>query len=202
MADNVERYNQVQIELFSKSFGTVIIQEPKGWDGDTRSYKRDKKSRGIVFKTEIGLEFFGEAKSLLTQTFRSRGIQEKVLISKFEKSVLSISEDWKLRYIQELDMGTFKENVKINSCTVQATEGGIYDDIKKRRSAKYNLINTESADGIDIGVLKTYRFLPQPRRIFFESFLSDTQTGYRINSERYRAFSVSETTRTIPLRVV
>ncbi len=202
MADNVERYNQVQIELFSKSFGSVIIQEPKGWEGDTRSYKRDKKSRGIVFKTEIGLEFFGEAKDLLTQTFKSRGIQEKVLISKFEKSVLSISEDWKLRYIQELDMGTLKENVKINSCTVQATEGGIYDDIKKRRSAKYNLINTESADGIDIGELRTYRFLPQPRSIFFESFLKDSQTGYRVNSAEFKAASLSQTSRTIPLRTV
>ena len=39
--DNIERNNQVRYELYTRKIGGIIIQEPKGWENDTRSYERD-----------------------------------------------------------------------------------------------------------------------------------------------------------------
>ena len=196
--DNIERNNESEHKLFTKLFGEIVIQEPKGWNNDAKSYKRDKKSRSILSKTTIDLEFFGEASEWLNTLFRAFGIQEKVLLSKFEKNDTLVSEEWKLRYVQEVDMGTFDQDAKTGKTTVKATEGGLYSDIKNREANKYNLIDRTSADGDDIGVLKTYPFQPQPRSIFLDSLLEDSQNGYRINSERFKT-SNSDSHRTVPL---
>lgn len=198
MTDNLERNNESEHKLFTKLFGEITIQEPKGWNNDTRSYVRDKKSRGILSKTTIDLEFYGDASEWINTLFRAFGISEKVLLSKFEKSKTLISEDWNLRYVQEIDMGSFEMDSKTGKVTVKATEGGLYGDIKNRQTNKYNLIDTTAADGQDIGVLKTYPFQPQTRSIFLDSLLEDSQNGYRINSRRFIS-EASETHRTIPL---
>lgn len=199
--DNIERNNQVRYELYTRRIGGIIIQEPKGWENDTRSYERDKDSRGIQYKTNVDLEFYGNASEYLNTVFTAFGIQEKVILTKYEKDRFSINEKWKIRYVQELDMATFKIVNRTGNVTIKATEGGLYSDIKNRESDEYDLLNNESADGIDIGSIKTHPFEPKVRGIFLESLLRDSQTEYRINSERYQN-SLSETSRTVPFQVV
>jgi hypothetical protein len=200
--DNVERNNESRHELYTKLLGGLVIQEPKGWANDIPSFKRDKESRGILSKTEIDLEFYGDGAEWISLAANSFGIQETVLLIKSEKDIYSLNEEWRVRYVQEVDMGTYKKDKKTGKVTVKATEGGLYDRIKKRKSKKYDLINTESADGDDIGSITTYPFQPQPRGLFLESFLEDEQNGYRINSRTFSSAAWSETTRTIPLKLV
>jgi hypothetical protein len=198
--DNIERNNESQHQLYTKLLGGLIIQEPDGWSNDIPSFKRDKSSRGILSKTEIDLEFYGDGADWLSTVANSFGIQETVLLIKSEKDVYSINEKWRVRYIQEIDMGTYVRDKKTGKVTVKATEGGLYDKIKKRKSKKYDLVNTESADGDDIGAIKTYPFQPQPRDIFLQSFINveRPQLNYRVNSENYKV-STSDSQRTIPL---
>ena len=197
--DNIERNNESQIELYTRLLGGLIIQEPKGYANDSPSFKRDKQSKGILSKTEINLEFYGNGAEWLTTVFEAFGIQETVLIIKHEKDLYSINERWTARYIQEVDMSSYDKDVKTGRVTVSATEGGLYDKIKKRKSKKYNLITTQSADGDEIGAIKTYDFQPQPRDIFLESLMEDTQTEYRVNSQRFDT-TTAYSHRTIPLR--
>lgn len=196
--DNLERQSIVRYELYSPTYGNVVIQQPRKWGEDTISYERKKDSRRIEKKVLVDLEFFGDGAEMIKNIHLSRGVQEKVLITKFERDSLSLSEQFKVRYVQQLDMGTYKRNSKTGNVTIKATEGGLATDIDNRKSDKYDLINDESADGINIGAIQTESFTPQPRGILLESLLEDTQTGYRVNSERYKE-NLTDVSRSIPL---
>lgn len=202
--NNIERANTVLYELYSDKFGKLSIQEPSGWSEDVRSYNRDVDSRGIVSKIDIDLEFFGDGAKYLRDIYYTLGIQEKVLLIKYEKNRFTLSEEWEIKYIQELDLGTFKENQRTGNVTVNSTEGGLYSDIKNRESDEYDILNNFSADDIDIGQLETLPFEPLGRKIFIESLLRDEQTDFRINGTRSK--QVGNTTRvnvrSIPLDIV
>jgi len=198
MSDNVERNNESQHTLYSPVFGTQIIQEPKGWANDIPSFERDKDSRAILSKTTIDYEFFGDGAFWLETLYKTFGVSEKAFILKHEKDVLSLSEKWKLRYNQQIDMGTYEKDNDTGGVKVKATEGGMTEEIKNRKSDKYDLINQQSADGMDIGELTTYPFQPTARSIYFNTMLKDSQVDYRINSERYKN-SCSNSVRTVPL---
>jgi len=200
MAENLERVNQVYYTLYTKTFGEKVIQEPKGWENDFKSYERDKDSRGIVSMTNIDLEFFGDGSDYLRSIYYGYGIEENVTLTKYERNRFSISEEFDVKYIQKLDMGTFTEVVKTGGVKVKATKGGLYDDIKNREDDEYDIIDRTSADGIDIGMLKTVSFQPKPRDIFVESLLEGYDQNFKVNSDDTVA-STTYNVRTIPLNV-
>jgi hypothetical protein len=201
MSSNLERTNTVYYELFTRILGTKKIQEPKGYNSDRRSLERDKDSKGITIKTEVDLEFYGEAATFLATIFRAYGVQEKVLLTKYEKNVNTLDERWGLRYVQELDMTSFKEDAKDGKVSVKATEGGLYDDIKNRIGEDYDLISEESADGKPIGKMDLDFLFPTPRKIYVESLLEARNVSdYRINTEKLGSGAITFS-RTIPMEL-
>jgi len=202
--DNLERIRSVQYELFSQKFGNLIIQEPKGWSSDTESFKRDADSRGITSKIDVDLEFFGNASKYLRDVYNTLGIEERVVLTKYEKNKFSLSEEWAIKYVQELDLTTYKIISRTGNVSVNAREGGLFSDIKIRESDEYDLLDNLSADEIDLGLLKTQVFQPLGRKLFVESKLEGGYTGYRINGFPHKAVSGTndETSRPIPLEVV
>jgi hypothetical protein len=205
MSDNVERINQVYYTLFSQPFGLKVIQEPKGWQSDYKSYERDTDSRGIQSKVNIDLEFFGDGATYLKDVHDVYGINEKVILSKYERDTFSLSESFKLQYTQNLDLTSYNYDHHTKSVKVKATQGGLYDDIKNRESDEYDLLNKFSADNIDIGYVQTVPFQPKGRDIFIESLLeAENVNGYRLNSRRYARTgdAVGKTVRTVPMVVV
>jgi hypothetical protein len=201
--ENIERVNSVQYELYSQMFGTEVIQEPKGWNNDTESFERDNNSRGITSKIDIDLEFFGNAANYITNVYNTLGLQEKVILTKYEKSKTTLSEEWTIKYIQELDLGNYKVVSRTGNVTVSSREGGLFSDIKNRESDKYDLLNNLSADEVDLGDLQTERFQPLGKKLFVESKMEGGYPGYRINGFPHNALSGTsdETSRPIPLEV-
>ncbi len=205
MSDNVERVNQVYYTLFSQPFGLKFIQEPNGWQSDYKSYERDSDSRGIQSKVNIDLEFFGDGAVYLKDVYDVYGVNEKVILTKYERDTFSLSESFKLQYTQTLDSTSYNYDHDKKSVKVKATQGGLYDDIKNRESDEYDLLNKFSADNIDIGYVQTVPFQPKGRDIFIESLLeAENINGYRLNSRRYARTSNAEgkTVRTVPMVVV
>ena len=201
MASQLERTNTVYYELYTRILGAKEIQEPKGYASDRRSFDRDKDSRGITVKSEVDLEFYGDGAEFLSTIYNAYGGSEKVLLTKYEKSLYELSERWKLKYVQELDLFKFDKDFKNGKVTVKATEGGLYDDVKNRISDDYDLVDRNSADGDAIGEIKTNPFQPKPRGIFIESLLKDSNNNYRINSNEYKK-SISTVNRSLPLKMV
>ena len=201
--ENIERSNTVYFELYSEKFGSQVIQEPKGWANNNQGFTRDTDSRGITFKIDVDLEFFGNASDYLKNVYDVLGIQEKVIITKYEKNRFTLSEEWGIKYIQELDLTTYKIIERTGNVTVSAREGGLFSDIKNRESDEYDLLDNISADGVNLGELKTEKFQPLGRKLFTESKLEDVQTGYRINGYRFgrTGSATGKTVRSIPLQV-
>jgi hypothetical protein len=202
MADNIERVVSVLYQLYSDSLGLKTIQEPSGYENDTRGYKRDPNSKGFIVKTDIDLEFFGNGADYLYTLYTTRGIQEKCIITKYEKNKYSLDEEFKVRYIQEIDLGTLKRDSKTGSVTVKATEGGLFTDVKNRESDEYDLINKESADGVNIGEIETKKFKPEPRSLFLQSLFNDERYQYTLFTvSRSSGSGVTRGIRTIPMKV-
>lgn len=201
--DNLERDNNVIYELYSDYLGKAYIQPPKGWSSDTESYSRDTDSRAILSKIDVKLEFYGNGADYLKNVYYNRGVQEIVQLTKYEKDKYSLDEAWKVKYIQQLDMTTFKEVTKTNNVTVSSTEGGLFSVIDNKKSEDFDLLDNYSYDDTYIGELTTHKFQPLGRKIFLESKLEDSQTGYRINSRRYDNLGGNyvETSRPIPLKI-
>lgn len=201
--ENLERIRTVYYQLYSQKFGSEEIQQPKGWNNDTESFERDTNSRGITSKIDVDLEFFGNAADYITNVYNTLGVQEKVILTKYEKNKTSLSEEWTIKYIQELDLGNYKVISRTGNVTVSSREGGLFSDIKNRESDKYDLLNNLSADEVDLVNLKTEIFQPLGKKLFSESKLEDNQIGYRVNGFRFgRTGSVTgKTVRSIPLNV-
>ncbi|MFK7949531.1 MAG: hypothetical protein AB8G11_18205 [Saprospiraceae bacterium] len=198
--DNIERNTNYIYKLYCKPLGLLNIQEPKGYENDTRSYNRDKDSRGFTIKTDIDLEFFGNGADYLYNLVQMYGINEKCTLTKYERDNRSLSESFKLRYIQEIDLGTLKRDDRTGMVTVNATTGGLYDDIKNRESDEYNLINELSADNEEIGKIRTVPFSPKPRSLFLETFFKTERSQYTVHSVRGLDSSDIRESRTIPLK--
>lgn len=200
--ENIERNRTVKYELYNKAFGLLELnQVPKGYSNDNLSIERDKKSRDITTKTLIKLEFFGVGSEFLTNTFNSFGVSERTILTKYEKDPKSLSENWEFKYSQYLDFNKYAKVSKNNSVTIEAKEGTLHSDIDNRKSDKYDLLNNESADGVNIGDLKTYNFVPQVRGVYNQSLFRDEQSNYRVNSIRDKSFS-AVTRRSIPLKEI
>lgn len=205
MSDNVERILKSYYTLYSKSLGLKTIQEPKGSDNDFKEYLRDSKSKGIQTKVTIDLEFFGDGADYINTIYNQYGISEKVILTKHKKDPLSISERFKIEYIQRLDFNTFQRTEKTKGVKIKCVQGGLYDDIKNKESDEYDLINNLSSDNTDIGELKTVAFQPKGRDIFIESLLeSEHIPEYRLNSQRFARVSsaTGKTVRTVPMTIV
>lgn len=180
----LESINTVYYELYCKPLGSIVIQEPDGWKDDSRSLERDKDAKSITTKSEVRLTFYGDGAEFISTVYYGFGLMEKVLLVKRERNINSLEEEWKLRYVQELDLAEFDEDSRTGAVKVKATEGGLFDDIKARQGDEYNLINQESADGENIGPIKTYPFGPESRGIFLETLFQDSDvTNYKINGE-------------------
>lgn len=202
--NNIERTNQVYYELYSKRLGTLIIQEPEGWENDTRSFDRDKDSKGITTKTDVSLKFYGNGADFIKTIYTSFGVRENTILTKYQKSVDTISEEWEFKYAQQLDLTTYNEDSRTGRVEINAAEGGLYDEIKARESDDYNILDNQSADGKFIGELAdvTKPFQPLVKGIFAESYLKDNnRLGYTVITKTYSE-SDSYVVRTIPLKVI
>ncbi|MEL4307433.1 hypothetical protein [Joostella sp. CR20] len=168
---NIERNNTVAYYLDSNELGYQLLkQEPKGWDNDTKSWERDTDSKSIPSKTNISLEFFGDGAAYLNTLSNTWG-DVRCRLLKFERDPLDLAEQMKLSFIQELNLKTRKANYKTGGVTIEATEGGLFQDIDSRKDQEYDLKDRFSADGENIGSLLTYKFTPLPRQIDRRSLL-------------------------------
>lgn len=167
----IERNNKVQYFLQSREFGTLRIQPPSGWESDYKTVEKDKDSKGFTVKNEIGLEFYGNGSEYILQGFRSFGVQIKINLIKYERDERSKHQSMKLSYSLEIDCGTIDYDEKTKRLKCKAVEGGIFTDVQDRISEEYDLFDEFSADGTNIGPLKTVNFQPKPRSLFLESRL-------------------------------
>lgn len=145
--------NDTQFELSSDRLPPVVVNEPKNWNDDDKSYEKDDKGGGTLLKKNTELEFRGDGYNFIYSHILAFGYSSQVSVNKTGKDVLALNEKWRSLYRSKLDIlnATYTEK----GVSVSFTQGGLYDAIIARYTDTYNLVSRKSADNLDITELST-----------------------------------------------
>lgn len=166
--------NRVRYYLTSKSQGRkLLITDPKGWDNDTRSLKRETKdnSFGILYDFATDLTFTKDGYNYITAAERSEGFEANI---RCERYIRNFNDVWELDYIGYVDLLNRKETR--TSVTVSLIYGGVTELLKANLSEEYTLSRTEDLEGNDIGLLELQNVLINGRDLNVVTLLEDNES--------------------------
>lgn len=150
--DNLGFRNEVYFELVADNADSLIIQEPLNWDSDDRSYEISSNGGGVLMKTNTELKLAKDGSDWCRKLQLINGFDATATIIKRGKDITRSDEAWRKLYYSELDLLNATWNER--TCKTTFKQGGLFDKITTRYSDDYDLVNTESADGKDIGEVK------------------------------------------------
>ena len=145
--------NDTEFELSSNKRESIIVDEPKNWNDDDKSYEVSDKGGGTLIKQNTSLEFRKDGYEYLLSLPLAFGYNSTATILKRGKDVKSLGEEWRTLYRANLDLLAAK--FLKNTVQIPFTQGGLYDKIIARYTDTYDLVNTKSADNLDISELET-----------------------------------------------
>lgn len=149
--------NDYEFELSSDVLDPIIIEEPTNWETDDKSFERAPQGGGTLLKLNNVFEMGNDAADYIDQVIFIQGFNCSVYLTKRGKDNTKKSEDWRVFYRNRLDPTSFKFKERKGRKRVEASfsQGGLFDKVLARYNDKYDLVNTKSADNIDIGELET-----------------------------------------------
>ena len=162
-------HNDIEFELSSDKRDSIIVDEPLNWDSDDKSYEMDSEGKGTLMKMNTELEFRKDGMEWLYSLPLAFGFDATATVTKKGKDTLKLGEDWRSFYRANLDL--LAASWGDNTVKIPFTQGGLYDKIINRYSDTYDLVNTKSADNIEIGELSTIIENITGREIFRSSNL-------------------------------
>ncbi len=157
--------DRVKYEIFHAIEGTMIIEEPIGWQNDEKEYSRNKDYHGVVAKFSNTLQFIGNGSDFILFIDSIYGINAEIKLTKYEKHPLT--DQWTTVYNGYLDLSTLgtddgKLSIKFNS-------GGLEQALKARESTDVEIDRITTIDGLPLPELSTQTVLLEGRRIFLKS---------------------------------
>jgi len=103
-------YERVRYEIVWDGV-TYSINEPKGWDEEGLELVRNDTYHGISVELSNSLEFYGDAKSILSDAYFSKGVNALCYLNRYVKN--------KTTDIFELDyIGWFDFKLQLNSIQI------------------------------------------------------------------------------------
>lgn len=166
--------NRVRYYLTSKSQGRkLLITDPKGWDNDTRSLKRETKdnSFGILYDFATDLTFTKDGYNYITAAERSEGFEANI---RCERYIRNFKDEWELDFIGYVDLLNKKETR--TGVTISLIYGGLTEIIKSNLSEEYTLSRTEDLEGNDISLLELQDVLINGRDLNVVTLLEDNES--------------------------
>lgn len=145
--------NDTEFEISSNKRDAIIVDEPKNWNDDDKSYEVSDKGGGTLLKQNTTLEFRKDGYEYLLSLPLAFGYNSTATVTKKGKDVKSLGEDWRTLYRANLDLLAAK--FLKNTVQIPFTQGGLYDKIVTRYADTYDLVSTKSADNLDISELST-----------------------------------------------
>ncbi|WCM42409.1 hypothetical protein MG290_01695 [Flavobacterium sp. CBA20B-1] len=167
MATNIftEYSDRVRYFLSSKSFGTIQIPEPIGWDEDEKEFGRNKEEHGIFTTLSNALRFTKLSKDFIELVSETDGINAEIRLTKESKN--DQTDVWETAYTGYLDLST--EETENNQLSLKFNSGGLESILKNREGEDVEIDRKDTIDGKVIDTLKTVNVELNGRRIFLES---------------------------------
>jgi len=160
-----EYSDRVRYFLSSRTFGTIKIDEPIGWDEDEKELIRNEDKDGIFRNLSNSLKFTKDAKEFIEIVRLTDGINAELILTKETKN--DQTDEWENSYTGYLDLST--REVQDNQLSLKFNSGGLDSILKVRESDDVEIDRTDTIDGKTIDPLKTVNIELAGRRIFLES---------------------------------
>jgi len=167
--NQLNRFNRVRYTIYGNTFGSQIIEEPKGWDQDNLELMRSTKFEGIMTVLNSSLEFYGLGFQLLKGEKEVNGIKANVRLEREERN--ENTDEWELNYSANFDFSTYKQ--KKNYISIKMKESEFFSNIESRFKDNYEL---ERLKDLKNGVLEPLvykKLLFQGTDIFRETFYNN-----------------------------
>lgn len=159
-------FNRVKYELYNELFGTVqLLQDPKGWDSDSKEIARNEDYLGISSKFSNNLEFFGDGAEFIRNVKDVQDIRGQIILRRYERHPKT--DEWTQIYWGHLDLSTYSGNK--SSVKVKFNSGGLEQAIKNRESEDFEIDRLTTVNGVSIPDLNTIKVNLDGRRIFLKS---------------------------------
>lgn len=170
---NQAYFDRVRYILQNDNLGSLIIEEPIGWNSDDKELSRHKDYHGIFPKFSNNLKFKGQAKDYLQTLYDIYGVNAQVRLIKDEKHPKT--DEWTRSYFGYLDMST--RQVENNTIALKFNSGGLEAELKSRESETVEITRTTTLDGIPLNDLNINQVELDGRRIFLKSIWESDQSN-------------------------
>lgn len=158
-------FDRVRFILQNESLGSLIIDEPIGWNSDNKELARHKDYHGIFPKFSNNLKFIGNAYDYLKTCYEVFGINADVRLVKDERHPRT--DEWTRSYDGYLDLSTYQEEKK--QILVKFNSGGLEAELKSRESESVEITRDKTIDGLPLEPLRIEQVELDGRRIFLKS---------------------------------
>lgn len=180
---NLTYFDRVRYTLYNKNQGSLIIEEPLGWQSDEKELARHEQYHGIISRFSNSLKFIGSGKDFIQLVDDIEGINADIQLTREEKHPQT--DVWTLGYTGYLDLSTKeKEN---NQISIKFNSGGIEQVLKARESENVEIDRITTIDGKTIPEIEPVTVALNGRRIFLKSKI-ETET----NDNSVRMFNFSD----------
>lgn len=192
MAINIrpEYSDRVRYFLSSRTFGTLKIDEPIGWDEDEKEFTRNKDDHGIFRNLSNSLKFTKDSKDFIELVNATDGINAELVLRKDSKN--DQTDVWENSYTGYLDLST--REIQDNQLSLKFNSGGLESILKAREGEDVEIERLDTIDGKVIDPLKTVNIELEGRRIFLESTWKAAPMTYY---KRLEIFSADGNTRSL-----
>lgn len=162
---NQAYFDRVRFILQNDNLGSLIIEEPIGWNNDEKELTRHKDYHGIFPKFSNNLKFQGQAYDYLKTIYDVYGINAEVRLVKDEKHPKT--DQWTRSYFGYLDMST--RQIEENKISFKFNSGGLEMEIKARESESVEITRSTTLDGLPLSDLTINEVELDGRRIFLKT---------------------------------
>lgn len=191
--------DRVKYELWHEDFGTIVINEPKGWKTDEKEIARNKKYHGIFTKFSNSLKFIGNGADRISLIRDIYGINADVRLARFERN--GQTDLWDKSYDGYLDISTYKKDG--NNVSVKFNTSGLEKMIKARGGEKVEIERLDTIDGEILEELETERIQIDGRRILLRSKFETSELENSIRLEVYsNDGNVRSNLESVPMKLI
>ena len=158
-------FDRVKFTLQNDNLGSLVIEEPIGWNNDEKELARHKDYHGVFPKFSNNLKFYGNAYDYLKTIYDIYGVNAQVRLVKDEKHPKT--DEWTRSYFGYLDMST--RQIEGNKISFKFNSGGLEAELKSRESESVEITRTTTLDGLPLADLLINEVELDGRRIFLKS---------------------------------
>lgn len=178
--NNVYR-DRTRYILQNDLLGSLIIDEPIGWQEDDKEYQRDETYFGVVTKFSNNLKFVGDAANYIQTIYKIQSVNAEIrLVKEIQNSKTNY---WEEAYSGYLDIYTYeKETNPSVKISLKFNSGGLEKLLRARSNEQIEVDRLDTIDGQIIPELPTVNVNLEARRIFLKTKLSINQGENQIKT--------------------